>query len=130
MDRRYERSLASNAETCGRLVVSVCENEFAVAGEYAPMTVSITFESPDREQAQRPASLHERCLEAVPPEQAEQMARDFVEYRSEKKGERRKLYRYESVDGECLVALDFEEIVAIMAEGTNSTPEQAERLGA
>jgi hypothetical protein len=48
------------------------------------------------------------------------MAEDFTTYRGNGEAERRKLYRYDPGDGERLVALDFEEIVALMAssEGT------------
>jgi hypothetical protein len=43
------------------------------------------------------------------------MAEDVVEYRS---GDtRRQLYRYETAEGRCLVALDFEEVVAVTATG-------------
>ena len=83
------------------------------------MTVSITFQSPG-EGSQGPASLHERRLEAVPKSKASRMAEDFTTYRGNGEVERRKLYRYDAGDGERLVALDFEEVVALMAssEGT------------
>jgi hypothetical protein len=87
------------------------------------MNVSITFQSPAQEHTQTPASLHERCLESVPRANAEQMAKDFVEYQSDGEGARRKLYRYESADGECLIALDFEEIVAVVAGDVKDTSE-------
>jgi hypothetical protein len=85
------------------------------------MNVSITFQSPTQETTQTPALLHERCLEAVPKAKAEQMAEDFVEYQSGNGGARRKLYRYDSGDGECLIALDFKEIVAIVAGDVEET---------
>jgi hypothetical protein len=79
------------------------------------MTVSITFQSPPQEYTQGPAVLHERRLEAVPRPKAERMAEDFVEYQSNNDTNRRKLYRYDPGDGERLVALDFEEVVALVA---------------
>ena len=87
------------------------------------MTVSITFQSPQsvHEGVQGAATLHERHLDAVPKEKATQMAEDFAAYESGEVGDRRKLYRYGDENRERLVALDFDEIVAVIASKTPSS---------
>ena len=85
------------------------------------MTVSITFQSPAHENGKGGWSLHERRLQAVPKANAQRMVEDFTTYQSEENGDRRKLYRYENEGHERLVALDFEEVVALVA----SVPESA-----
>lgn len=77
------------------------------------MMVSITFQSP-HEGSHRSSGLHERHLEVVPKSKANRMAEDFATYQ-EGETSRRKLYRYDAGDGERLLALDFEEVVALMA---------------
>lgn len=81
------------------------------------MTVTITFRTPYSEHREEGSTLHERQLEAVPRTTAEQMAEDFVQYRTTRaESHRSMLYRYEGEEeGDVLVALDFEEIVALNA---------------
>lgn len=81
------------------------------------MTVSITFQSPQSpyEGGQGESTLHERSLDDVPKSKAVRMAEDFTAYRSQEAVNRRKLYRYGREEQERLVALDFEEIVAVVA---------------
>ena len=85
------------------------------------MTVSITFQSPPSLEGSQPSTLHERELDAVPKSKATQMAEDFTAYRSEEAAERRKLYRYGDDEAERLIALDFEEVVAVVASETASS---------
>jgi len=49
------------------------------------------------------------------------MAEDFIAYRSQEAVNRRKLYRYGREEQERLVALDFEEIVAVIASESTSS---------
>jgi len=86
----------------------------------ARMTVSITFQSPQSpyEGGQGTSTLHERRLDDVPKSKAVRMAEDFTAYEAEETGERRKLYRYGEDDRERLVALDFEEVVAVVVSQT------------
>jgi len=80
------------------------------------MTVTITFRTPSREDPGIGTGLHERTLVTVPSALARQMADDFVQYRSQPDGTgRSKLYRYQRDGEEVLVALDFEEIIALTA---------------
>jgi len=69
------------------------------------MTVTITFRTPSSEQRENTSTIHERRLEAVPQATAEQMA----------EAHRSTLYRYEKPEDDILVALDFQEIVALTA---------------
>ena len=80
------------------------------------MTVTITFRTPSSEQRENTSTIHERRLEAVPQATAEQMAEDFVQYRTTRaEAHRSTLYRYEKREDDILVALDFQEIVALTA---------------
>ena len=65
--------------------------------------------------------MHERQLTAVPKSKAERMAEDFTAYQAGGDDERRKLYRYENGEHERLVALDFEEVVALVASPSESS---------
>lgn len=86
-----------------------------------PATVSITFQSPRLESDQTPSSVHERHLRDVPKSKAERMAEDFAAYQSlPAESTRRKLYRYQDRGNERLVALDFEEVVAVVVEEEGS----------
>ncbi|WP_263787687.1 hypothetical protein [Salinibacter grassmerensis] len=83
-------------------------------------TVNITFESPTRTSRPSASSFHHRNLEGVPESTARQMAQDFTTYQHEPSTiSEKKLYKYQSVDqsgtleDECLVALDFGEIVTL-----------------
>jgi hypothetical protein len=49
------------------------------------------------------------------------MAEDFTAYQAGGDDERRKLYRYENGEHERLVALDFEEVVALVASPSESS---------
>jgi hypothetical protein len=49
------------------------------------------------------------------------MAEDFTAYRSQEAVNRRKLYRYGREEQERLAALDFEEIVAVIASESTSS---------
>ncbi len=83
------------------------------------MFITITFRSPGHENAARGPSLHERTIESVPRPEAKQMASDFVEYRkSSPEASRSKLYRYQTDGEEVLIALDFDEIIALTASET------------
>jgi hypothetical protein len=78
------------------------------------MTVTITFRTPSSEYREEGATIHERQLEAVPRSTDE----DFVQYRTTRADSHRSiLYRYEGAEDDVLVALDFEEIVALTASG-------------
>ena len=80
------------------------------------MLITITFRSPTHDATARAPSLHERTIESVPPPKAEQMASDFVEYRkAPTEASRSKLYRYQANGEEILVALDFDEVIALTA---------------
>lgn len=80
------------------------------------MKIKITFRTPSCENAREGPTIHERTLEDVPHAEAEQMAQDFVEYRNSTNGAKAsELYRYDKNGSEVLVALDFEEVVALMA---------------
>lgn len=80
------------------------------------MIVTITFRTPYSEDREDGATLHERQLEGVPEDTAEQMAEDFVQYRTTRaESHRSVLYRYEGAEDDVLAALDFEEIVALTA---------------
>lgn len=87
---------------------------------FVSMTVSITFQSPYFQGDKSPPAVHERHLDAVPRIEAEQMVEDFVRYQ-EKKGTsnvesaQRQMYRYDRDGEELLVALDFDEIIALVA---------------
>jgi hypothetical protein len=86
------------------------------------MEVKITFRTPAREGGHGGSTIHERILDAVPRAKAEQMAEDFVQYRSAANGRRNgagrsELYRYTKNGEEVIVALDFGEIVALTASG-------------
>lgn len=86
------------------------------------MTVSITFQSPHSAlESGQPSTLHERQLDAVPKSQAEKIAEDFTAYRTDQTDKRRRLYRYGDDESERLIALDFEEVVAVVASETDST---------
>jgi hypothetical protein len=95
------------------------------------LTVTITFRTPARENPPVASCVHERTLEAVPPAAAQQMMEDFAQYRranalpdptasapassgSADHG-RSKIYRYDCPDGEVIIALDFREILALVA---------------
>lgn len=88
------------------------------------MLITITFRSPNRQTAPGGPSLHERCIESVPRPKAEEMASDFVKYRKAPgEATRSKLYRYHTNGEEVLVALDFDEVVALTA--SNGTADDA-----
>jgi len=83
-------------------------------------TVNITFQSPTRASRPSTSSFHNRNLEGVPESTARQMAQDFTTYQREpSRISEKKLYTYQSADqngalkDECLVALDFKEIVTL-----------------
>ncbi|WP_103020728.1 hypothetical protein [Salinibacter altiplanensis] len=83
-------------------------------------TVNITFQSPTRTSRPSAPSFHHRNLEGVPESTARQMSRDFTTYQHEpSRISEKKLYKYQSADNsgalddECLVALDFGEIVTL-----------------
>jgi hypothetical protein len=83
------------------------------------MLITITFRSPTHESAAAEPLLHERTIESVPSPKAQEMAADFVEYRKAPKDtSRSKLYRYQTNGDEVLVALDFEEVIALTAAET------------
>ena len=83
------------------------------------MFITITFRSPTHEAAATDPSLHERTIEAVPRPKAEKMASDFVEYReAPAEASRSKLYQYQANGEEVLVALDFDEVIALTASET------------
>lgn len=88
--------------------------------KYSLMTVSITFQSPYFETDESPPTVHERELTSVPRPKAEEMVEDFVRYQEKKrtgaeKATQRQMYRYEKEGEELLVALDFDEVVALIA---------------
>jgi len=85
------------------------------------MTVSITFQSPQSSHEGGASTLHERQLDAVPKSKATQIAEDFTAYQAEQSDDRRKLYRYGDDEAERLLALDFEEVVAVVASETTSS---------
>ena len=86
------------------------------------MTVSITFQSPQSSlEGGQPSTLNERELDAVPKSKAEKIAEDFTAYRTEQTDDRRKLYRYGDDESERLIALDFEEVVAVVASEADSS---------
>ena len=76
-------------------------------------TIHITFEPPSREHPSAEGGHHERRLEDVPEAVADQMMADFRQYR-ENQRERSPLYRYEQDGEEVLLALDLEEVVALV----------------
>lgn len=83
------------------------------------MFITITFRSPTHEAVAGEPSLHERTIESVPSPKAKQMASDFVEYRqAPSEASRSKLYRYQTNGKEVLVALDFDEMIALTASET------------
>ncbi len=78
--------------------------------------VTITFRTPARESDRAEASLHKRTVVGVPLDLAQQMAEDFVQYQSTPDEDgRSKLYRFEKEGNDVLVALNFDEIIAVTA---------------
>lgn len=58
--------------------------------------------------------VHERHLEGVPPQVAQEMDDDYVRYQSNRAGgSRYNIYRFESAGEQMEVALDFREITAL-----------------
>lgn len=87
------------------------------------MTVSITFQSPYYESDESPPTVHERELYAVPKAKAEAMVDDFIQYQEQQENgsttskRQRKMYRYTKDGEELLIALDFDEVIAMVATG-------------
>jgi hypothetical protein len=80
------------------------------------MDVTITFRTPARDGTEIPSGIHDRTLHGVPSSLAYRIADDFVRYRSEPDSPGRStLYRYERDGEEVLVALDFDEVIAVTA---------------
>lgn len=89
------------------------------------MTVSITFQTPYFETDKSPPAVHERELRSVPRRKAEEMVEDFVRYQEKKststqEATQRQMYRYEKEGEELLVALDFDEVIALIASEDES----------
>ncbi|WP_263820729.1 hypothetical protein [Salinibacter sp.] len=96
-------------------------------------TVNITFQSPTRASRPTTPSFHHRNLEGVPESTARQMAQDFTTYQHEPSTiSEKKLYTYPSasqngaLDDECLVALDFGEIVTLEVTHSSNVPVREE----
>ncbi len=83
------------------------------------MTVRITFCAPPRQNSPdgspfQMSVVHERRLEGVPPQVAQEMDDDYIRYQSNRAGASRyNIYRFESAGEQMEVALDFREITAL-----------------
>ncbi|MFB6247888.1 MAG: hypothetical protein ABEL97_04890 [Salinibacter sp.] len=76
-------------------------------------TIRITFAPPSRDHQAAESARHERRLDDVPVAVADQMMADLQRYR-ETQQERSPLYRYERDGEEVVLALDLEEVVALV----------------
>ena len=81
------------------------------------MVLTIAFRAPSRTELSAELNLHERCFGTVPSAVVETIIRDFAAYHSTLSAcDQRELYRYEASGEERVLAVDFQEVIAIITE--------------
>jgi hypothetical protein len=80
------------------------------------MTITIIFRTPARTDPPTNPVIHERCFHGVPSSVAETLVGDFLAYHRDGGGDQRKSYRFKMDREEIMMAVDFDEVVAVVAE--------------
>jgi hypothetical protein len=81
------------------------------------MTLTIRFRAPTRSDSPSGPIIHERRIQQVPAQVVKEMVLDFQAYRADgTKEDQRTVYRFRVEGKETVLAVDFDEVIAIRAE--------------
>jgi hypothetical protein len=121
-----DRDLAAGKEINAdpRASLSYAHRIMSRTSQPPSVTLQIVYQPPERADAPRSSSRHERQLEGVPEPTARRMLRDFATYQARPgAANQREAYTYQqtgpsgAADDEVMAALDFGEIAALNPSG-------------